>query len=60
MFTQSDHPQDRLEQLGAGALSGAELIALVLNKVGPGQDALGLATDLVARFGGLPGLARMD
>ncbi len=58
MFTQSDHPQDRLEQLGAGALSGAELIALVLNKVGPGQDALQLASDVIARFGGLPGLAR--
>lgn len=58
MFTLSDHPQDRLEQLGAGALSGAELVALVLNKVGPGQDALGLASELITRFGGLPGLAR--
>ena len=58
MFTLSDHPQDRLEQLGAGALSGAELIALVLNKVGPGQDALGLASELITRFGGLHGLAR--
>lgn len=58
MFTLSDRPLDRLDQLGVGALSGAELVALVLNKMGPGGDALQLASELITRFGGLPGLAR--
>ncbi len=58
MFTQSDNPQVRIDQLGAGALSGAELIALILRKTGPGQDVLQIAGELLTRFGGLPGLAR--
>ncbi len=60
MFTQSDNPQVRIDQLGAGALSGAELIALILRKAGPGQDMLQIAGELLARFGGLPGLARAN
>jgi DNA repair protein RadC len=39
---------------------GLVLVALVLNKTGPGQSASALAAELVARFGGLPGLAGVE
>ncbi len=60
MFTQSDDPQVRLDQLGAAALSSAELIALILRPAGPGQDRLQIAGALLARFGGLSGLTRAN
>ena len=54
----SERPRERLRQLGAGGLSNPELLAIVL-RVGSGREsAIALATRLLARWGGLAGLAR--
>lgn len=53
-----DRPQERLEGLGAQALSDAELVALLLRTGRRGADALGVAARLLASQGGLAGLAR--
>jgi DNA repair protein RadC len=51
-------PRERLEALGPEALSDAELLALLLRTGAPGSDATRVASALLARHGGLPGLAR--
>ncbi len=53
---QSDRPRERLQSVGAEALSDAELLALLLRTGGSGRDALGLAHQLLDRSGGLRGL----
>lgn len=50
-------PRERLIAYGAENLSEAELLAVVLGSVGP-TPAVTAATDLLARYGGLPELAR--
>lgn len=52
-----DLPRERLTRHGGGALSTAELVAIIVRSGGPGQSALEIAQTLVARFG-LPGLVR--
>ena len=52
----ADQPLYRLAQHGSGALSNAELLALVLGRA----DALDLAQDLLIRFGSLHQLARAN
>lgn len=51
-----DRPRERLQRLGAAALSDAELLALFLRTGHRGSSALDLARALLARFGSLPGL----
>ncbi len=51
-----ERPQERLERQGAGALSDAELLAMLLRSGTRGQDVLTLATRLVAEAGSLAGL----
>jgi DNA repair protein RadC len=51
-----ERPQERLQTLGASALSDAELIALLLRNGTKGQDVMTLATRLVAEAGSLAGL----
>ena len=51
-----ERPQERLERLGAGALSDAELLAMLLRSGTRGHDVLTLATRLVAEAGSLAGL----
>ena len=51
-------PRERLAQMGEGALSTAELLAIILRTGGGGQNALSFATSLLSRFQGLAGLAR--
>jgi len=53
-----DRPRERLEALGAEALSDAELLALLLRTGGRGADALAVASRLLALHGGLSALAR--
>lgn len=50
-------PRERLLAYGAENLSESELLAVVLGTVGP-TPAFVAATELLARFGGLPELAR--
>jgi DNA repair protein RadC len=56
----SDGPRERLSALGPGALSDAELLALVLRTGAGRRDALGIARALLSRFEGLAGLAAED
>jgi DNA repair protein RadC len=55
-----DRPRERLAQLGPSALSTAELLAIVLRTGVDGESALALARRLLARHGGIAGLARVS
>lgn len=49
----SDRPQERLERLGAGALSDTELLAVLLRSGTKGNDVLTVASRLIAEAGAL-------
>jgi DNA repair protein RadC len=51
-------PRERLLRAGERALSTTELLAIILRTGVGGENVLSLATRLLARFKGLPGLAR--
>jgi DNA repair protein RadC len=53
-----ERPRERLRDLGPGALSTSELIAILLRTGMEGQNVLSLASGLLSRHGGLGGLAR--
>ncbi len=55
-----ERPRERLMRLGAGSLTTAELLAILLRTGLPGENVVRLAERLLARFGGLPGLHRAD
>lgn len=52
-----DQPRERLLRLGAGALSDAELVALVAGIESQGRDDVAVARELILDCGGLRGLA---
>ena len=52
-----DRPRERLLRLGAGALSDAELVALVLGAGSRGQNAVALGQRLISETGGLARLS---
>ncbi len=54
----AERPRERLRDKGASALSNAELLAIVLRVGTPSENVLNLASRVLARFGGLVGLAR--
>ncbi len=56
-WPESERPRERLRNHGVEVLSDAELVALILRNGVRGKDAIELARDLVACFGGLRGLA---
>src|SRR3990172_7584203 len=53
-----ERPRERLRLRGAGALSNAELLAILLRTGSAGENVVTLATRLLARFEGLTGLGR--
>ncbi|HET90204.1 MAG TPA: JAB domain-containing protein [Chloroflexi bacterium] len=53
-----ERPRERLEHAGEGALSTAELLAIILRTGMGGESVLNLAQRLLSTYGGLPGLAR--
>lgn len=55
---ESDRPRERLEALGAQALTNAELIAILLRVGVRGENAVEVGQRLLKRFGGLQGLHR--
>jgi DNA repair protein RadC len=55
---QSDRPRERLRDAGAEALSAAELLAILLRTGNAKESALAQASRVLAKFGGLTGLAR--
>jgi DNA repair protein RadC len=55
-----ERPRERLRELGPGALSSSELVAILLRTGRQGESVLNMSASLVARFGGLAGLARVS
>jgi len=55
---EEERPRERLAHYGAGALSTAELLAIILRTGVAGCNAVSLAVGLVTHYGGLNGLAR--
>ncbi len=53
-----DRPRERLQQVGAQALSSAELLAIILRVGTGGTSVMRLAESMLAQFEGLPGLSR--
>jgi DNA repair protein RadC len=51
-----ERPQERLERLGAGALSDTELLAMLLRSGTRGQDVIALSSRLISEGGSLSGL----
>lgn len=56
----AERPRERLLAQGAGSLSDAELLAVVLRTGLPGKSAVELGRDLLARFKGVAGLFAAD
>jgi DNA repair protein RadC len=54
----SERPRERLLHAGASALSTAELLAIILRVGVGGESVLTVSQRMLARFDGLPGLAR--
>ncbi|MEL6844293.1 MAG: DNA repair protein RadC [Bacteroidota bacterium] len=55
-----DRPREKLLRRGIGALTDAELVAILLGSGSREHSALGLAQHLLKQAGGLGGLARAD
>ena len=53
-----ERPRERLARAGESALSTTELLAIILRTGVGGESVLDMATRLISRYGGLPGLAR--
>jgi DNA repair protein RadC len=54
----SEQPREKLQQYGPGALSNAELIAILLRVGSAKEDVVTLSQRLLVRYGGLAGLHR--
>jgi len=57
-LAEEDRPRERLREVGARALSTAELLAIILRVGTRGVSAVRLAERLLVDFDGLPGLSR--
>ncbi len=53
---ETDRPRERLARLGAGALSDAELIAILLRVGAEGENAVQVGQRLLNTFGGIGGI----
>jgi DNA repair protein RadC len=51
-----DRPREMLLEKGAGALSDAAVLAILLRTGRQGQNAIALAREMIGSFGGLNGL----
>src|SRR6185295_19936209 len=56
----AERPRERLLAQGAGSLSDAELLAVILRTGLPGKSAVELGRDLMARFKNVAGLFAAD
>ncbi len=59
-LSDDDRPREKLLLHGAGVLSDAELIAILVGSGTPGENVLDLARRLLETHGGLAGLERAD
>lgn len=57
---ESERPRERLERHGAGVLSSAELVAIILNTGTAGESVLPLSHRILAENGGLGGLMKLE
>ncbi len=57
-LAQSQRPRERLEKLGPGALSDAELLAILIRVGVPGENAVELGQRLLIELDGLAGIHR--
>ena len=55
---ESERPRERLVHYGAGALSNAELMAILLRVGVRGENVISLSMRLLSEYGGLTGLAK--
>lgn len=55
-----ERPRERLEHVGVQALSTGELLAIILRTGVGGENVLTMASRLLATYGGLGGLARVE
>jgi DNA repair protein RadC len=55
---EGERPRERLEYYGAGALSSAELLAIILRVGTQDENVIRLAQRLLTAYDGLPGLAQ--
>lgn len=55
-WAENERPRERMKQLGAEALSDAELVAILLRSGMKGKDVISCARELIKTFGGLRGL----
>lgn len=55
-ITESERPRERLAQAGSGALSEAELLAILLRVGIQGENAVAMGQRLLIHFGGLRGI----
>ena len=53
-----ERPRERLKKYGASSLSNAELLAIILRTGAASESVLNLSAKLLARFGGIAGIAR--
>jgi DNA repair protein RadC len=53
-------PREKLKALGAGALSDAELLAIILRVGTQGESVIDLSNRLLVTYGGLVGLSRVS
>lgn len=56
----AERPREKLLELGAAALSDAELLAIFLRTGCAGMSAVDLATELLQRFGSITGMLAAD
>ena len=56
----SDRPQERLEKLGAGALSDTELLAMLLRSGSLGHNVISISQRLIAEAGSLAALVNWN
>ncbi len=56
----NERPRERLQHYGAGALSNAELIAILLRTGIKGENVLNLSNRLLLEHGGILGLSRVE
>ncbi|MBN2004226.1 MAG: DNA repair protein RadC [Anaerolineae bacterium] len=55
-----ERPRERMERVGPQALSTAELLAIILRTGVNGENVLAMASRLLAKYGGLGGMARAE
>jgi DNA repair protein RadC len=53
-------PRERMLMAGPGALSNAELLAILLGTGPTGESVIHVAENLLVRFGGMPGIAQAN